>query len=51
MTYTKFMEKLRQISIIHKLEYGEEGKEDREVSLTGEQGAILARRMFPKGKP
>lgn len=47
MTISQFMGMLEQIGEILKLECGEEKEE---VSLTGEQGFSLARRIFPKGK-
>lgn len=47
MTIRQFMGMIEQAEEIFKLESGE-GKE--EVSLTGEQGAALAQRIFPRGK-
>jgi len=46
MTIRQFIGMIEQASEISKLESGEE----KEVSLTGEQGAVLAKRMFPRGK-
>lgn len=45
MSYTQFKEKMEQVNKITELEYGEE---EKEVSLTGEQGAALAQSMFPR---
>lgn len=47
MTIKKFNGMMKQAGIISKMESGEDKEEG---SLTGEQGAMLAQRIFKRGK-
>lgn len=47
MTIRQFTGMIEQAGEVARLESGEP---DKEVSLTGEQGAGLAQRMFPRGR-
>lgn len=50
MTYTQFMEKVKQMNKITELEYGESGNETEPQSLTGAAAHKVAMKMFPRGK-